>query len=254
MTAPVPASTQDWPRPNWHASNENASLLFFVFGTFADSSTDVARNLPAGIELTRHDHASLKSWEGYPLAGSLGAVFAEDAPETLAAARETPHVLRLGGEVADPSTLNYLRDTLETITQLLENGGIAVADPLTSNLFPPATWRRHFLGSAGMAPRQHVLIVCDQDPIDDRYQWVHTRGMRKFGRPDLSLTDTPEADINHAGALCGQLVDMLAMGGHFAEGQLLPVDGLAGPLIAHLDANPDDPRFYNTHVALRWPQ
>lgn len=253
MTSPVSASNQDWPRPYWHASGENASLLYFVFGNFDDLPAELTARLPAGIELSRHDHAALKSWEGYPLAGSLGDLFAEEAAATLAVAREARDVLRVGGEVSDPTTLNYLRDTLETITGLLENGGLAVVDPLTSSLVPPATWRRHFLGSAGNSPREHVLVLCDHDPADEGRQWVHTRGMRKFARPDLSLTNVPASETNRAGALCEQLLDMLALGGHLAAGQQLPVDGI-GTFNVTRDDNAADPAFFNTHVGLQWPE
>ncbi|HEX7341956.1 MAG TPA: hypothetical protein VF269_06745 [Rhodanobacteraceae bacterium] len=255
MTAAGTRDTEHWARPYWHASGEDAQLLWFVFGHFAGSSADIATalHLPAGIELTRHAHASLKHWAGYPLAGSLGDVFADEAPQTLAAARKTPDVLRIGGSVRDPSDLDYLRDTLLAVTRLLDAGGAAVVDPQISGLFDRTSWRHRFLGGAAPSLRQHVLVLCDADPDDPARHWVHTRGMRKFARPDISLTGVPADATNHAGALCMQLVDMLALGGHFDDGQVLPVDGLPGPLIARPGGHMDDPRFYNTHVELRWP-
>lgn len=239
----------DWTRPYWHASDATAALLFFVFGNFADSD---GVNLPEGIELSRHAHAALREWDGYPLAGSLGEVFAEEAPQTLAAARQTREVLRVAGDIRDPATLNYLRDTLDVITGLLETGGVAVVDPMTSTVFDAATWRSHFLNPVNAPLRQHVLVLCDPDPADPEQHWIHTRGMRKFARPDLSLTGIPGSAINQAGALCQQLLDMLALGGHFADGQALTVDGI-GTLVARLGGDADDPRFFNQHVELRWP-
>ncbi len=255
MTRPPSRDDNHWARPHWHASDEDARLLFFVFGDFAagGDALTTSLQLPAGIKLTRYEHAALKSWEGYPLTGSLGAVFEDDAPQALAVARRTPDVLRLGGSVHDPANLDYLRDTLGAVTRLLDEGGVAVVDPQTSGLFDRAAWHRHFADAAGDTWRQHVLVLCDADPEAPAYQWIHTRGMRKFARPDLSLTRVPPAEANRAGALCVQLVDMLALGGHFADGQPLTVDGLPAPLVARPGGDPDDPRFYNTHIELAWP-
>src|SRR5690625_457369 len=255
MNASDTRDTGHWARPYWHASDENAMLLFFVFGRFSGSTDEIgaALKLPDGIRLTRYAHATLKPWEGYPLAGALGDMFAAEAPQTLAAARDTPDVLRLAGEIRDPSDLDYLRDTLNAVTRLLDAGGVAAVDPQTSSLFDGDAWHRHYLGGNTDSMRRHVLVLCDPDPDDAARQWVHTRGMRKFGRPDLSLTRVPGHEIDQAGALCEQLVDMLALGGRFADGQSLPVDGLAGPLVARASGDRDDPRFYNTHIELRWP-
>ncbi len=252
MTAPANRSDNDWARPYWHASGEDASVLFFVFGRFGPDVSDVTAGLPEGIGLTRHDHAALKAWDGYPLGGSLGEVFALEDPQTLEAARSTPEVLRLGGQVHDPSNLNYLRDTLEAVTRGFDAGGVAAVDPLTATLFSRGNWRRRFLGGGTTSLRQHILVLCDEDPDAPGHHWVHTRGMRKFARPDLSLTRVPAADADRAGALCEQLVDMLALGGHFADGQQLPVDGI-GLFEARPGGDAADPRFFNTHVQLRWP-
>src|SRR5699024_511116 len=138
-----------------------------------------ALDLPAGIKLTRYAHATLKNWDGYPLAGSLGEVFQSDAPHTLSAARDTPEVLRLSGSVGDPSDLDYLRDTLNAITRLLDAGGVPAVDPQTSDLFDRNTWRSRYLSGTTSTLRQHVLVLCDADPDDDQSQWIHTRGMRK---------------------------------------------------------------------------
>lgn len=249
MIPPPPRPDARWERPYWHASDEKATLLYFVFGRFAD---DVSAPLPEGIELTRYAHTSLANWEGYPLAGALGEVFAADAPQTLEAARKTPDVLRIAGTLHDPSDLDYLRGTLRTIVKLFDAGAVAVVDPQVSGLFDRATWIRGVASGNDTTLRQHFLVVRDADPEAPEYQWVRTRGMRKFARPDISLTRVPEDEVNRAGALCQQLADMLALGGHFAEDQLFPVDNI-GVFRAHLGGTPDDPHFFNTHVELRWP-
>ena len=249
MVTPPPHPEVRWKRPFWHASDEQAVLLYFVFGQFGDAP---ALELPAGIELSRHPHASLKDWKGYPLAGSLREVFADEAPDTLRAARKTPDVLRIAGTLPDPANLDYLRETLEAVTRLFDAGAVAVVDPQVSGLYDRATWTRRIASGNDSTLRQHFLVLRDADPDAPERHWVHTRGLRKFARPDISITRVPGTEADRAGALCQQLADMLALGGHFAEGQTLPVDGV-GMFRAHPGGSSDDPRFFNTHVELRWP-
>lgn len=249
MTSTPPRPDARWERPYWHPSGEQAVLLYFVFGTFPE---DVAVPLPEGIKVTRYAHAALRTWDGYPLAGSLGDVFAADAPQTLQAARQTPHVLRIAGTVDDPSDLDYLRTTLHSIVNLFGAGAVAVADPQVSGLYDRGTWIRGVASGNTTTLRQHFLVLSESDPGDPACRWVHTRGLRKFARPDISLTRVPASAVDNAGALCQQLADMQALGGQFTEGQPLPVDKI-GVFQAHPGGSHDDPRFNNTHVELRWP-
>ncbi|HET7359831.1 MAG TPA: hypothetical protein VFJ04_06755 [Rhodanobacteraceae bacterium] len=257
MTSENSAATPDWPRPYWTPGDEEpAILLFFVFGEFPaeiriPASTYGSRGLPDGVELFRYPHATLKTWEGYPLAGALGDVLREDSAETFAAAAAAPEVLAVRGRVVDQPSLDYLRDTLGVLAGLLDLGGVAVVDPQILSLFDDAGWRRRFLVKGGAPPRNHTLILCTD--ADDGSSWVRTRGMRKFARPDISIRGVPRAQSGRAGALCEHLVELQALGAHLADGQVLEVEGLPDGLGVTRGGSFDDPLFNNTHVAVRWP-
>jgi len=77
--------------------------------------------------------------------------------------------------------------------------------------------------------------------------------MRKFGRPDISLTNVPDREIDRAGALSERFVELGALGAHFDPAQPIEVDGVAGGLSVELSGDEEDPRFNNTHAAMRWP-
>lgn len=249
MIPPPPRPEAHWPRPLWHASGEDAELLYFVFGRFP---ADLDIGLPTGITATRYAHADLRQWEGYPLTGALGHTFTDEAPDTLASARATEHVLRIAGRVADPSDLDYLRHTLRAIVRLFDTGAVAVVDPQVSGLFGRSRWIRDVASGNERTLRQHFLVLCEGDPDAPGRKWVHTRGLRKFARPDISLTGVPENEANRAGVLCQQLADMQALGGMFSDGQPLPVDDV-GVFLVRPGGTRDDPRFHNTHVAMHWP-
>jgi len=247
----------EWPRPYWKASDEQAVLLFFVFGAFPeDLAIPAARygspGLPEGVELQRFQNAVLSRWEGYPLSGALGELLREDNPEAFEAAKAAPHVIAIRARFPDRGSLDYLRDTLGVVAALTDVGGKAVVDPQILTLFDAAAWRERYLVKGGAPPRHHVLILCSPEESKGR-SWIRTRGMRKFGRPDISLTNVPDRDIDRAGALSERFVDLGALGAHFEQAQSIEVDGVAGGLTVALSGDENDPLFNNSHAAMRWP-
>lgn len=247
----------DWPRPYWQPSDESGVLLFFVFGSFAEDVAIPAMKygspgLPAGVEMQRMQNVVLSKWEGYPLAGALGELLREDNPEAFKQAKDAPHVMVIRGRFPDRDDLGYLRDTLGVVAGLTDVGGSVVVDPQILTLFSAAEWRAHYLIKGGAPTRHHVLILCSPEETKGR-SWIRTRGMRKFGRPDVSITNVPDAEIDRVGALAERFVDLGALGTHFEDGQVVEVDGVAGGLTVRLDADENDPRFNNSHAAIRWP-
>lgn len=249
---PFPA----WQRPHWQPGSEEILLQFYVFGKFqagrAPSVDYGSEGLPEGMELTSHHHTALRQWEGYPLKGAVGRMFKEDAPEAYKLALDAPEVLVVRGRLPDAGDTGYLRDTLGVLAALLDVGGTAILDPQILTLFDANTWRQRYVVRDGAPIRNHLLILCDGEEQSGRL-WVHTRGMRKFGRPDISIRNIPERDIDRAGMLCERLVELEALGAHFVEGQSLDAEGLHGGLVAHLGGGDEDPDFNNTFVEFRWP-
>ncbi|GFZ90893.1 hypothetical protein [Dyella caseinilytica] len=245
-----------WQRPHWQPSDEEIIVQFYVFGDFqpirVPSEPYGSDGLPEEVELTSHHHSALREWEGYPLKGSLGELFKDDAPEAFEKAIAAPQVLVLRGRFKDSADTGYLRDTLGVIAGLLDMGGVAVLDPQILTLFSADEWRKRYLIKDGAPLRHHVLILRDEEGDSDRL-WIHTRGLRKFGRPDISLHDVPAQELDRAGALCQRLVELQALGAHFKQGQALEVDGILGGLTAELGGGYSDPQFNNTYVAFYWP-
>ena len=254
MTHPI--TIPAWQRPHWQPSAEEILLQFYVFGTFGDGRVPAADygspGLPEGITSTNYHHRELRAWEGYPLRGSMGRLFKEESLQEYEKARDAPQVLVVRGTLSDQPDSGYLRDTFGVLAGLLDVGGVAILDPQIVTLFDADAWRRRYLVPEGAPIRNHVLILRDEQAESGR-AWIHTRGMRKFGRPDISLRNVPERDVDRAGALCERLAELQALGAHFAEGQALEVAGSIDGLVAHLGGGPDDPDFNNTWVRFDWP-
>ena len=244
-----------WTRPYFWRSDARAMLLYFVFGEFPrELKLDIGRHgsagLPAGVTMHRFDKNTLAHWEGHPLRGALGELLRNDDPETFKIARAASECIMLHGEIDDPESLDYLRDTVGVVGALLDVGGKVVVDPQTLALLPAAAWReRHADG--GASPREHVLILCHDE---DDGAWVRTRGMRKFARPDISIRRVPQTEVERAGALAMRLVELQAQGMRFVDGTALEAEGVPPGLIAHLGGSLEDPQFNNRHVEFVWPE
>ena len=254
MTSPIPLTA--WARPHWQPNDEEIVLQFYVFGSFeavrVPSQDYGSPGLPEGITATNHHHHELRAWEGYPLGGSMGKLFKEEAPDAYRTAVDAPQVMVVRGRLPDQPDTGYLRDVMGVIAGLLDVGGVAVLDPQIVSLFDAEGWRRRYLVREGAPIRSHLLILRDAESEAGR-SWIHTRGMRKFGRPDFSLRDVPDAQVNLAGSLCERLVELEALGGRFQDGQQVEIPGLPEDLVARLGGGPEHPDFNNSFVEFRWP-
>jgi len=251
------SQTSAWPRPYWQHSSEEVLLQFYVFGKFEPELVIPAMRydspgLPAGVDIQRFQNLALRQWEGYPLKGALGEILQEESPATFEQARTAPDVLVVRGKISDRDTLDYLRDTLGVLAALLDIGGSSILDPQILSLFSDHEWRQRYLVKGGAPPRNHLLVLRSAEGAAGR-SWIHTRGMRKFGRPDISLRNVPEREVDRAGVLCERLIDLQSLGTHFVPGQPLEVEGLSEDLVAQLGGGLDDPQFNNTYVAFHWP-
>jgi hypothetical protein len=251
-----PITIPAWQRPHWQPSDEEILLQFYVFGKFdavrVPSADYGSAGLPAGIEAVSHYHSALRQWEGYPLKGAMGRMFKDDAPEAWQLAFDAPEVMVVRGRLKDSQATGYLRDTLGVLAGMLDIGGTAILDPQILSLLDADAWRRKYLIRDGAPIRNHLLILRDGESRPD-HSWIHTRGMRKFGRPDISIRQVPDRAVDHAGLLCEKLVELEALGAHFTDGQRLDIEGVPSGVTVHLGGGLDDPQFNNTYVEFRWP-
>jgi hypothetical protein len=248
-----------WPRSQWQDSGEPAFLLWFVFGDFdADFQIDApryrTRGTPTGIDVVRYVNRELEKWDGYPLAGTLGAMLYDENSRLFERAKKARECVMLRGSLADPSDLDTLRDLIGTVTALTDLGGVAVIDPQMLSMFDENEWRTRYFAADAFAARDHVLILCNEDDRHAGRLHVHTRGLRKFARPDLSLRNVPPAAAAHAGELAERFVDFQTAGGIVAEGYEVEIDGSDTGMRVSVAGAMDDPEFNNRHLALRWPE
>lgn len=241
-----------WERPHLQAGGGDAHLFYKVHGTF-DAGLTVSRSkhrcagVPDGLTLELYDARE------HPDIGNFGtdhSVFADalaaTGPHVAEAVRTAPRCALLRGIVEQPTTLNYFRDAVGLVQALLESGGVAVFDPFLLAWWTPGRWDQRAFQPADPAPRHHVVILYS-DEADGR--WYHTRGMLKFGRPDISVRGVQPDQYEAVEDLCNRFVTMQALGAVVPDGQEIRMAGLPS-WTCRTVGDLDDPDFNNRHIEI----
>lgn len=183
----------------------------------------VPANAPvAALELRIHRYADSPDWiDGWRT----------DALRTIAA-RELGDLDRLDAasccfsitvEVDDPADLTHLQLAWAVATLLAGKGCCAILDVYAGNwLSGPAV--------AALSPdrpftiQEEVSLTAETEVSPGFGHAIHTRGMAKFGRPDL-IAGVPADRIEETAQILNHLARMLAEGDVLVPGQRLRFDG-----------------------------
>jgi hypothetical protein len=248
----------EWERRQYQPGGGDALVLFAVFGKF-DGGLQVSRSRhrsggpPEGVkvsQLSREKHP--KAIEEFDR-GDFGQLL-EKHPSLEAAVRSAPHCLLVRGTVRDPKDLAYLRDTVGVVAAALDSGGVAVLDSQRLTWWSPGDWREQIFDPDAPLPRRHVVILVSEETESLRgTEWVHTRGLRKFGRPDLSIHRVKPEHKAAVLDLCDRFIEMQAFGARVPEGQPITMSTLPSGMTCHHGGSLEDVDFNNVHLEIRWP-
>ena len=182
-------------------------LFYVVFGVSGDE-LEVSRTkhnvdgLPEGLDiisLARPDHSDY-------IDGLIGGGIGEHLKKADSALYESckacDKVVIMRGEIADDSTLDYMRNLIGFCEAFIDKGAKGILDLQTFTLYSPKEWTDRFFGKDVNA-QNHVLIMFSKE--DDRY-WIHTRGMAEFGRPDYGISKVSEDKLEDYKQVIDQMV------------------------------------------------
>ena len=94
------------------------------------------------------------------------------------------------------------------------------------------------------------MILVSED--DAETTWLHTRGMRQYGRPDLSVRGVGSSHIDAVTQMIERFIDLQANGGVIPDGEEIRMRGLPPGGVCRHRGSLDDPDFNNVHVATEW--
>jgi hypothetical protein len=248
----------DWPRKHYRGPGGRPFLFYVVFGAFpqlpALSRQEYRSDgLFSGLQLSHYDRSKhAEVLDGFRQ-GYLWEKLKRHQAALAQDIQRAGECLILRGDLEDQENLNYLRDTVGLLTFLLDHGGIAVYDPQMFHWWEPREWKERIFLPAGAVPRHHVVILTSEESGDASLTWFHTRGMRKFGRPDLSLHHAPPRYHEAVIDLLGRFIEFQAFGGIIEEGQEIRVKTLPRGMTCRHAGELEDPDFNNIHVAITPP-
>lgn len=248
----------DWPRGFYRGPGGQPSLFHVVFGAFpqmpALSRQEYRSNgVFPGLQLSHYDRSNHPDVLDRFRQGYLWDELKRLEPGLAEAVQAAGECLILRGELEDQGDLNYLRDTVGLLTFLLDHGGVALYDPWMFHWWEPEEWKDRIFKPGEAVPRRHVVILISEEPEAPALTWFHSRGMRKFGRPDLSTHRVPPHYRDAVIDLLERFVEFQAFGGAIENGQEIRVKTLPNGMICNHAGHPDDPDFNNVHVEITPP-
>jgi hypothetical protein len=224
---------EDWERKHYSEGGDLPFLFYVVFGSDANElrlsrSKHRCDSVPDGVAISSygpntHPEVLNEFRQGY-LWNELRKEESSLANEVEA---QTKCVI-VQGTVADDTSLNYFRNTIGLLTGLLDAGGVAIYDPQSFKWWSSEKWRATVFEPAAALPREHVVILVSDE--GHQAKWVHTRGMRKFGRPDLSTHGVLPDYFDSVVDLLNRFIEFQAFGGVIPEGQEIRMQSLPSVL------------------------
>ena len=182
-------------------------LFYVVFGVSGDE-LEVSRTkhnvdgMPEGLDiisLARPDHSDYI--DGL-IGGGIGEHLKKADSALYESCKAAENVVIMRGEIANDSTLDYMRNLIGICEAFIDKGAKGILDLQTFTLYSPEEWTDRFFGKDVNA-QNHVLIMFSKE--EDGY-WIHTRGMAEFGRPDYGISNVPEDKLEDYKQVIDQMV------------------------------------------------
>lgn len=249
---------ETWERKHYVAGGGDPTLFYVVYGRI-DASVSMSRTkyrsngAPDGINVMSYGSNSHAEVPGSFRVGYLWDEFVADDPELAATVGGCEHCMILHGTPTDSTTLDYLRDSVGLVTYLIDRGGCAVYDPFMFRWWKPSEWKQRIFDPAAAVPSHHTVILVSEEN-DSSLKWFHTRGMRKFGRPDVSVHNVTSDLEDGVIDLCNRLIEYQAFGHVVQDGQQVKMASLPSGGVLQHRGDLDDPDFNNVYLEVSWPK
>ena len=244
-------------RPYYQDTGRRPYLFYAVIGARAEElhvsrSRHHVEEMPEGLGLSGLRRPKQSSYMDELLGGTLGQILDKRDHELYEKAKAAESWLVLYGDVQKDDTLDYLRNAIGFVQAAVETGAVAVQDLQILELYSAEEWTQKVF-SCKYHPYCHVNAMISPEP--EGTFWLHTRGMRKFGRPDMGMTGVPKSELHRAKAAVDQLIFYGAQGAMFLRpARLHLATGEACTVYPKLTGDLEDPDYNNEHYRLLWEE
>lgn len=182
-------------------------LFYVIFGVSAED-LQVSRKkhhideFPAGLDMRMFNRKENADYMDGFFSGVMGTVLDEENHEVFEQCKNADMCVAISGEVKDDATFDYMRNVVGFIQAFVEKGVCGILDCLTFSLFAPDKWSEKYFEKEINAQDHAVILYSNEE---NRY-WLHTRGMIKFGRPDISIENVRESELHDYEQIINQMI------------------------------------------------
>ena len=246
-----------YERPYYEDLNYRPLLFYVIFGV-EDKELNVSRKrhrvdvFPEGLDFTFYRRPENNAYMSTLIGGTLGEVLDRHDHDLYEKIKNTDHWAVIRGEVRQDADLNYMRNVTGFIQACIEAGAAGVLDLQTFTLFSSKEWTEKFFVQE-FDPYAHIIIFASD--MEDGSVWLHTRGMRKFGRPDVSMENVEKSKRNNAIQVINQILYYGALGAFFSKPtKLHTYDGETYIVKPDFIDDFDNLDFNNAYYQLSWKE
>jgi hypothetical protein len=223
----VDLRVEPWQRPAHRPAGREAAVLLVAFTpgevlTELNLAAVTPANAPVDALAVRlHRHEDNPEWMDAFRTGPLRDLAARELPD-LRPIDEATCCYSIQVRVPDPADLTHLQLAWAVAARVSRAGAVAVFDAFAHDWSLPEQ-------VAALDPHRpfdilrEISVIAESEPTPGFGHPVHTRGMVKFGRPDL-IMGVPEDRIGDAASILNQLATMLAEGHVLAAGHHLRIN------------------------------
>ncbi len=244
-------------RPYYRDLNCRPFLFYVIFGA-KNAELKVSRGrhhvngFPDGLKLVFCDREKNNAYMQSLVGNSLGKVLGREKHELFEMLQGTDKWAVIRGEVCQDSDLNYMQNVIGLIQALIDNDAAGVLDLQILSLYSSAEWSDLFF-EREFNPYDHVTILASE--IQDGLMWLHTRGMRKFGRPDIGVWKVAQEEMEEAVQVINQMIYYGSLGAFFdREVKFHTQSGNTYMVNPHFVADYDNPDFNNAYYCFEWQE
>jgi hypothetical protein len=176
----------------------------------------------AALDIRLHGYADSPDWIDGLRTGALRNIAAGDLGD-LDRLDAAGCCYSITVKVGDPIDLTHLQLAWAVASELAKAGAFAVLDAYAVRWLPGAAVATRS-PARSFSIKHEVSLLAETEPAPGFGHPVHTRGMIKFGRPDL-VAGVPAERIEETGRILNHLARMLAEGHVLRPGQQLRFDG-----------------------------
>lgn len=240
------SASWEWKRPNYVEGGGDALVLYVVFGQFPKAlklfSKHGDKELLRRVVVQRAA-AGHPDFPTFALHGYFGGVL-DEQPALRATANVAPDSFILRGDFPDPASLRYMTAMCDLVEMAMEEGGTAMLDMMSFRWYSRESWLSEVLQveEPSVFPQVSIYTSMLGEGI-----WIRTRGLRSFGRPDLSIRKLERDQVDACLALVNRSIEFQALGGRFEPGQPVNDEGLPDHWAYRPKGSLDDPTFNNLH-------